>query len=158
MNLLSQPITLPSTSVVSNRLVKAATSESLATLDGRPTDALIRLYERWAQGGAGAIITGNVMVDRRGQESPRNVLVEDRRHISDLRRWADAVHDHDTALWMQINHAGRAAPRRTTLEPLAPSAVQMRGFGPLMARPARARWRRGRRDYPTLRHDRLHRC
>ena len=30
---------------------------------GEPTPELAKLYEAWAQGGAGLIITGNVMVD-----------------------------------------------------------------------------------------------
>lgn len=47
-----------------NRLCKTATSEHMAKLaTGEPTPELAKLYEAWAQGGAGLIITGNVMVD-----------------------------------------------------------------------------------------------
>src|SRR5450432_1423158 len=133
---LRAPLRLASGEVLPNRLAKAAMSETLGDLEtGEPTDDLVRLYERWGKSGAGVLITGNVMVDRNGRGEPGNVLVEDERHLPALRRWADAAQAHGARLWMQINHAGRQAPRRLTRQPVAPSAVPLRGFFGMFAKP-----------------------
>ena len=62
---LAQPLALPCGLVLPNRIMKAAMGEGLAdpwTSDVTP--ALIRLYERWADGGAGTLITGVLYVQR----------------------------------------------------------------------------------------------
>lgn len=66
-------------------------SEQLGALDGAPTPELERLYARWARGGLGLSITGNVMIDRRSIGEPRNVGVEDDRDRAGLERWAAAA-------------------------------------------------------------------
>ena len=63
---MDQPLVLRCGRTLNNRLCKVATSEHLG--DARTNDAtplLTALYGRWAAGGWGLIITGNVMVDRR---------------------------------------------------------------------------------------------
>jgi 2,4-dienoyl-CoA reductase-like NADH-dependent reductase (Old Yellow Enzyme family) len=136
MSILATPLALPSGATLSNRLVKAAMSETLAEpgVHG-PTDALVRLYERWGRGGAGLLITGHVIVDPTGLCEPGNVMVSDERHLPALRRWAAAAQGRGARLWMQLNHAGRQAPRGMTREPLAPSAVPLRGTGGMFAKP-----------------------
>lgn len=47
---IDRPLTLPNGQRLPNRLAKSAMSERVATPDGRPTPAHLRLYERW--GGA----------------------------------------------------------------------------------------------------------
>src|SRR5205823_3735574 len=88
---LDTPFALPGGATIKNRLVKAAMSEQLASLTGAPTEALERLYARWAGGGAGMLITGNVMIDQRSLGEPRNVIVEDERDIAALRRCGAAA-------------------------------------------------------------------
>ena len=44
--------------IARNRIVRAATAESLATTDGRVTPRLLEMYRALAEGGAGTIITG----------------------------------------------------------------------------------------------------
>ncbi|MCC7537436.1 MAG: NADH:flavin oxidoreductase/NADH oxidase family protein [Deltaproteobacteria bacterium] len=135
-SVLSSPLPLPCGASLPNRLIKAAMSEVLADVEtGAPTDALVRLYERWGRGGAGMLLTGHVIVDPDGRGEPGNVLVTDRRHLAMLRRWAQAAQASGTQLWMQINHAGRQAPRHLVAEPVAPSAVPMRGFVGTFAKP-----------------------
>lgn len=133
---LSRPLDLPTGQILPNRIVKAATSENLADRrTGAPTAALEQLYRTWAQGGAGLLITGNVVVDWDGREGPGNVVITGAEHREALGRWVDAVHEHGAQLWMQISHAGRQASRRTTARPVAPSPIGLRGYGPLTARP-----------------------
>src|SRR5688572_28458339 len=101
--ILSQPLRLPSGATLRNRLVKGAMIEVLGDpVTGAPTDQLVRIYERWSRGGAGLLITGNVIVDPQGRDLPGNVVVEDDRHLPGLRRWAEAAQSHGAQLWMQI--------------------------------------------------------
>ena len=134
--LLGSPLVLPSGASLGNRLAKAAMSEVLADPEtNAPTDELIRVYERWARSGAGLLITGNVMVDPAGRGEPGNVVIVDDRHLAGLRRWAEAAQAHGARLWMQLNHAGRQAPKRLTRQPVAPSAVPMKGMAGMFAKP-----------------------
>lgn len=120
---LSQPFTLPNGSVIKNRLGKSAMSEALGTTDNRMTSGLPRLYGRWAEGGMGLLITGNVMIDRRALGEPNNVAVEDERDMELLKAWAAAGTRNSTQLWMQINHPGKQSPRGLNAETVAPSAI-----------------------------------
>jgi 2,4-dienoyl-CoA reductase-like NADH-dependent reductase (Old Yellow Enzyme family) len=121
--ILSQPLRLPNGVVLPNRLVKSAMSEALGMLDGHPTASLETLYGRWADGGIGLSITGNVMIDRRALGEPGNVVIEDDRDLELLKQWAAAGSRHGTQLWMQINHPGKQAPRGLNIETVAPSAI-----------------------------------
>jgi 2,4-dienoyl-CoA reductase-like NADH-dependent reductase (Old Yellow Enzyme family) len=136
MSTISSPLTLPCGDELPNRLAKAAMSEQLGdVVTNAPTDRLVRLYERWAAGGPGLLITGNVMVDRGHLGEPRNVVVDDDRDMDALRAWADAATQHGTRAWVQINHPGRQAPRTLTRRPVAPSAVALKGLRAAFATP-----------------------
>jgi 2,4-dienoyl-CoA reductase-like NADH-dependent reductase (Old Yellow Enzyme family) len=134
-NILNQNLSLPSGAVIPNRLAKSAMSEQLGTRTNSPTEDLVRLYERWARGGAGLIITGNVIIDRLALGEPRNVVVEDERDLPILSRWASAGGSGGGQIWMQINHPGRQSPRYLSSEPVAPSAVPVKFGGGLFATP-----------------------
>lgn len=117
-----------------NRFLKSAMTEGLADELDRPTAAHNTLYERWAQGGSGVLLTGNVMVDHRYLERPGNVVVEDDSALDRLQRWAEAGTRDGTALIMQISHPGRQCTRMVTSRPVAPSAVQL-NMGGMFGRP-----------------------
>ena len=129
-SLLGASLTLPSGASLKNRILKSAMSEAMAPPTGAPTELHETLYGTWASGGVGVQITGNVMVDPKALGEPGNVVVEDERHLEALRRWAKAGTRNGTALWMQINHPGKQAPRFLNEETVAPSAV---GFGPKLS-------------------------
>lgn len=124
---LFQPLTLPCGAVIPNRLAKSALSENLAEKGGYPGDNLLNLYKNWGQGGAGMLISGNVMVDHKALGEKHNVVVEDERHLSALQQWATATQAHGTAFWMQINHPGRQAIKLINKEVVAPSAIPIKG-------------------------------
>ena len=73
---LSAPLTLPNGVVLKNRIGKAPLTEGLADEMNRATGRHVRLYGRWAAGGAAVVITGNVQIDRRYLERPGNVVIE----------------------------------------------------------------------------------
>jgi 2,4-dienoyl-CoA reductase-like NADH-dependent reductase (Old Yellow Enzyme family) len=123
--ILGRPLSLPCGAEIKNRFAKAAMSETLGTVDNRVTPELSVLFGRWADGGSGLLITGNVMVDRRHLGEPNNVALEDNRDGDRLRAWSSAGTSNGTHLWIQLNHPGRQAPKIITPEPVAPSAVPL---------------------------------
>jgi 2,4-dienoyl-CoA reductase-like NADH-dependent reductase (Old Yellow Enzyme family) len=67
---------LPCGASLKNRLAKAAMTEGLADDRNRATVRHVELYRRWADGGAGALLTGNVQVDRRYLERAGNIVID----------------------------------------------------------------------------------
>lgn len=120
---LDQPITLPCGVTLKNRLLKSAMSESLGTRDNCVTAELVHLYETWAKGGIGTLVTGNVMVDRRALVEYGVIALEDDRDRDKLAQWAQAGTLGGTQLWMQLSHPGKQVPRGLNRESVAPSAV-----------------------------------
>lgn len=125
LDLLQQAFTLPCGAAISNRFCKSALSENLADKGGKPSQKILKLYERWSQSGAGLIISGNVMIDSRSRGEKYNVVVEDESHLAELTEWARICQQHGSALWMQINHPGRQAPKTFNKDIVAPSAVPL---------------------------------
>ncbi|MDQ3034831.1 MAG: NADH oxidase, partial [Myxococcota bacterium] len=80
-------------------------------------------------------ITGNVMIDARALGESGNVVLEDERHLDAFRAWAAAAKSGGARVWMQLNHPGRQSPRNLSAAPVAPSAVRMKGTGPMFATP-----------------------
>jgi 2,4-dienoyl-CoA reductase-like NADH-dependent reductase (Old Yellow Enzyme family) len=134
VGVLGTPFTLPGGATLKNRIVKASMSEQLADPAGAPTEALERLYRRWARGGAGLLITGNVMIDRRSIGEPRNVIVCDDRDLPMLRRWASAAKADGTKAIVQINHPGRQSLKGVSTRVVAPSAIPV-DFAGAFAKP-----------------------
>lgn len=127
MSEISQPLRLPCGATVSNRILKSAMSETLASPAGAPDARLQTLYARWARGGLALAITGNVMVDGRALGEPGNVVLEDDHHLDAVRAWVQAGQGAGMAMWAQLNHPGRQAPRFLNAETVAPSAVAFEG-------------------------------
>ena len=125
---LAQAVTLPCGAVVRNRLVKAAMTEGMATSHGVPTPELDRLYGLWSDGGAGALLTGNIQIDRNHLERPGNVIIHgepDDELKEALARWARTATRNGNHFWAQISHAGRQTPKAVNPRPKAPSAVKL---------------------------------
>ncbi len=122
---LFSPLALPNGAVIPNRIAKASMEENMADDDLAPSDRLIGLYQAWAEGEAGLIITGNVMVDARAMTGPGGVVLEDERCLDRFRVWADAGRSRGAQFWMQINHPGRQMPADLGQETLAPSPVPL---------------------------------
>ncbi|MCB2088799.1 MAG: NADH:flavin oxidoreductase, partial [Sphingomonadaceae bacterium] len=125
---LGSPLALPCGAVLPNRLAKAAMTEGMATPDGRPTPELDRLYGIWADGGAGMLLSGNIIIDRDHLERPGNVIIdrepdEDMRHR--LARWAAAATRAGNHFWAQISHGGRQTQKLVNPHPKSSSDVKL---------------------------------
>ncbi|MEU6187984.1 NADH:flavin oxidoreductase/NADH oxidase family protein [Nocardia sp. NPDC047038] len=119
------PFTLPNGSVVANRLAKAAMEENMAAFGQLPDESLFRLYRRWSRGGAGLIITGNVMVHAEALTGPGGVVLDAESPLEPFRRWAVAAKSGGARVWMQINHPGRQVRADMPGVAWAPSAIRV---------------------------------
>ncbi|BFT63547.1 NADH:flavin oxidoreductase/NADH oxidase family protein [Pseudomonas moorei] len=116
---------LPNGSTIKNRIAKAAMEENMADADQAPSAELMRLYQAWADGGAGLIITGNVMVDGRAMTGPGGVVLQDDRQLDKFKRWARIGRSGGAQFWLQINHPGRQMQANLGQKTWAPSAVPL---------------------------------
>jgi 2,4-dienoyl-CoA reductase-like NADH-dependent reductase (Old Yellow Enzyme family) len=123
--LLSKPLRLPCGATLKNRLAKASMTEGLGDSMNRATERHVRLYRRWARGGAGLLLSGNVQVDRNHLERPGNIAVDGNGGLDALRAMARAGTSTGNHFWMQINHPGRQTPASINPRPSAPSAVAL---------------------------------
>ena len=131
-------LTLPCGVTIKNRLCKAAMTEGLADAANRATGKHETLYGRWADGGAGILLTGNVQVDHRYLERPGNVVIEgpqSNEQLAALQAYASAGTRNNTHLWMQISHAGRQTPAAVAEEPVGPSDVALKMPGAAFGTP-----------------------
>lgn len=122
---LGQPLGLPCGHQVKNRFFKSAMSEILGTVDHQVSKGLVRLYQRWAEGGCGVLITGNVMVDRKALGEPRNVVFDEQTDVGMVAKWAAAATSNNTDCWVQLNHPGKQSPKAINPDPVSPSAVPL---------------------------------
>ncbi|MGW8685380.1 NADH:flavin oxidoreductase/NADH oxidase family protein [Streptomyces sp. NPDC055817] len=104
---LFSPLTLRSGQVLKNRIAKAAMEENMAGDGQLPDWQLLSLYQHWATGGTGLLITGNVMVHAEALTGPAGVVLDEDAPLEPFADWAKAAKSGGGAIWMQINHPGR---------------------------------------------------
>ncbi|WP_420862925.1 NADH:flavin oxidoreductase/NADH oxidase family protein [Algirhabdus cladophorae] len=126
-SVLAQPLKLPCGVVLKNRLAKSAMSDSLGDGCGGPTDAQIRLYERWAEGGLALSIVGEVQGTALYPEKPGNLVLNTQSNPNQFKALARAGLDHKTQLWLQLGHAGAMADP-AICAPKGPSALDLPGL------------------------------
>lgn len=119
------PFTLPCGAVLPNRLAKAAMEENMADKGQIPGPTILRLYQRWAEGGTGLLITGNVMVDGRAMTGPGGIVLEKDSELTPFQAWAQTVKKNHSHIWMQINHPGRQVYAAMGGDVLSPSDVSL---------------------------------
>lgn len=139
---LHDPLVLPNGQTLKNRIAKAAMEEALAEPGQLPGVGSQQLYRRWAEGGAGLLITGNVMVAPDALTGPGGLVLEAGTPLAPYQAWARAAHTAHAGgarIWMQINHPGRQVFAALGNPGFAPSevALDMGKHGKLFA-PVRA--------------------
>ena len=124
---LFKPFTFANGMQAKNRFFKSAMEEHLSE-NSRVSAPLTNLYKVWAKGGAGVLLTGNVMVSPNGKGAIEDVVVTDDSDLAMLTQWAQAGKINDTLMIMQINHAGKQAPKNAVPNPVAPSNIPLKGM------------------------------
>lgn len=120
-NPIFDQVKLPCGAAIKNRIAKTAMTEGLASCQGEANESHEKLYQTWAKGGAGLLISGNIMIDKQYLERPGNVIIDDKVNKPALRRWTQAATINNTHLWAQISHPGRQCTRWVHSQPIAPS-------------------------------------
>jgi 2,4-dienoyl-CoA reductase-like NADH-dependent reductase (Old Yellow Enzyme family) len=120
---LFTPLKLRSGLVLQNRIAKAAMEENMAGAAQLPDQRLFSLYRRWGAGGAGLLITGNVMVHAQALTGPGGVVLDSGAALEPFAEWAKAGKAGGAAMWIQINHPGRQVQAQMPGVVWAPSAV-----------------------------------
>ncbi len=136
---LTDAMLLPCGARLTNRLAKAAITEGLADERGWPTPQLERLYEGWADGGFGLLISGNVIVDGQHLERAGNVIIDreatDPEQLRALRAWTAAATRGGAHFWAQLSHSGRQTPKDVNRYPLSVSDLAMDLPGAMFGKP-----------------------
>ncbi|GAP84109.2 putative FMN-linked oxidoreductase [Rosellinia necatrix] len=137
---LAEPLTFPfSGRTAPNRLLKAATSERLSSYDeadvegrGIPSQQLIDFYARYARGGWGQILTGNVQISYTDLEAAGNAIVPPGAPFSGPRFDAFAALAAGAKaggggglIVAQVSHPGRQVPAALQPHPISASAVPL---------------------------------
>ena len=138
MTTLSDTLTLPCGVVIKNRIAKGAMTEGLSDSANRATSKLSKLYRRWADGGAGMLLTGNVQINHKYLERAGNVVIEglqSNEQLAALTDWSTQGTANDTHLWMQISHAGRQTPIAVNKTPVGPSNLPVNMPGKMFGDP-----------------------
>ncbi|KIM51688.1 hypothetical protein SCLCIDRAFT_142711 [Scleroderma citrinum Foug A] len=144
---LGQSVTFPfSGKVAKNRVLKSAMSERLATFSpcdpkerGQPTEELIRLYETWATGGIGIIITGNIQIKKDHLEATGNAIIDKdlpSDYLEYYRTLARAAKTCGSLVLGQLSHPGRQVSLTIQSHPESASDIEHPSMaGVLFARP-----------------------
>ncbi|KAI0434538.1 NADH oxidase [Xylaria sp. FL1042] len=142
---LAEPIVFPfSKRTASNRFLKAATSEHLATFDevniearGVPLPELVRFYSVFGRGGWGQILTGNIQISYTDIEAAGNAIIPPGAEFSGPRFEAFAAvaaagKSHGSLIVGQVSHPGRQVYEALQPHPISASPVQLvtEGNGP----------------------------
>ncbi len=124
---LQRTLELPCGVVLKNRLAKSPMSDSLGDGQGDPTEAQIRLYERWAEGGVALSFIGEVQGDPRFPEKPGNLVLGADSNQSLFQSLSTRAVIDGAHLWAQIGHAG-ALSHPPISQPKGPSALNVEGL------------------------------
>lgn len=122
-----QPVQLPCGVVIKNPVFKSAMSDSLGDGCGNATPDHASLYARWAEGGLGLSIIGEVQVLPDYPEKPSNLVLGDKADMQSLARLAAAGAQYGAHIWPQLGHAGGLAYTGVAI-PKGPSALSLNGF------------------------------
>ena len=102
-------------------------SDSLGDGAGNPTDAQMRLYERWAEGGAALSLIGEVQVIPGYPEKPGNLVLVPDTDLPALRQLAKRGSVNGAHIWPQLGHAGALAHGPIS-NPKGPSPLNVDGL------------------------------
>jgi 2,4-dienoyl-CoA reductase-like NADH-dependent reductase (Old Yellow Enzyme family) len=109
-----------------NRIVMPPMGTTLASFTGEAGEEIIRYYEERAKGGCGLIITEIARVDdETGIGMPGQISVSSGKYVRNLVKLVDAVHKHDSKIFIQLHHPGREVSKALLggRQPVAPSPI-----------------------------------
>jgi 2,4-dienoyl-CoA reductase (NADPH2) len=106
VDIIFQPLTFRNLTV-KNRLFRSSISGRWDNYNGSGTQTRINWEEKFARGGAGAIISSFVPVHLRGRILPNYAMIDHDDKIPFWRKVGEAVHVYDCKFILQLSHSGR---------------------------------------------------
>lgn len=105
-DVIFEPLTFRNLTV-KNRIFRSNISGRFDNYDGSGNQARINWEEKFARGGAGAIISSFVPVTIKGRIVPNYATIHSDDRIHFWSKVGEAVHRHDCKFIMQLSHSGR---------------------------------------------------
>ena len=137
---LAQPLSFHfSGKTAPNRFLKAAMTERISSWSptdpaarGIPSATLIHAYQRWADGGFGTILTGNIMMEFDQLEAPGNPIITrqdgfEGERFEAFKQLAAAGKSSGAVMIGQVSHPGRQVSENLQPHPVSASDVQLEG-------------------------------
>ena len=119
---LFERITINSVTI-KNRLVVPAMGTNLAHPDGTVSESLIDFLAARAKGGFGMIITEAVGISSETKAVRHELGLWDDKFIPGMKKLVDAIHSHDSKVFVQLLHPGRQTSKRLSKRIVAPSPI-----------------------------------
>ena len=114
---------------IKNRIVKGALAEFYAEAEegGDYLEFHNTLYKRWADGGAGMLLTGHVFVDRDTKGAIQDPVLDEKSSIDTFKKVAECCKSTGCLGVVQLNHPGRQAFFSRGDNTFSPSEVPLTG-------------------------------
>jgi 2,4-dienoyl-CoA reductase-like NADH-dependent reductase (Old Yellow Enzyme family) len=97
-----------------NRILRSATHEGLGDKYGKPLKELYDTYEKLAQGGAGAIITGYVGIKQNGKTLFNMRMFDKDEYVADYKPFNLKLKNYNTPVILQLVHGGSQTSSKIT--------------------------------------------
>jgi NADPH2 dehydrogenase len=118
---LNDPISLGGLSL-KNRLIMAPMQQYMGTPEAFAINHHVEHYGRRARH-VGLVILESTAVSSNGRLWKNDIGIFTDRHVDPLRKIADAIHTHQTPVFVQLSHGGRKSSPEVTNSLVAPSAI-----------------------------------
>lgn len=105
-----------------NRLIMAPLQQYMGTPDAFAVDHHIEHYGRRARH-VGLVILESTAVSANGRLWKNDIGIFTDRHVEPLKKITDAIHAHQTPVFIQLSHGGRKSSPDVTNSLVAPSAI-----------------------------------
>lgn len=108
-----------------NKIIRSATHEGMGDEHGYPLPQLTDLYQKLAQGGVGAIITGFAAVQQSGRALPNMRMFDDDRYIDAYAKLNETMRAREVPVFLQLVHSGGASSKAISgKDVVAPSPMK----------------------------------
>ena len=125
-----------------SRIVMPPMGTSMSCANGEASPEIIRYYEERAKAGCALICTEITCIDEEtGAGGFYQLHATSMKHAQSLQKLAQAVHRHDTKIFLQLHHPGReiSGAMEPAGECVAPSAIPCPPANALRRAPSPAR-------------------
>lgn len=92
--------------ITKNLIVRSATNDHLANIDGTISNEQVNLYQILAKNNVGTIITGHFGVSEKYKAAINQPLLSDDKYITGAKQLVDVAHSHGAIIYGQISQGG----------------------------------------------------